>query len=283
MLSAEALTLRGNEDAGGAAPADDQSRLGCGRHPRQQRRNLARWDRQEDPARRHVSRCRDPLPRAPQALQLHHRQDRQGCCLRGRQSPPSHRQAKGVQGNVRELLIQGTFYTMGAWHSSHTSQVTSYLLTALLCSAPFFFACFNGWLKKLVGPLKRKDLLKTEPVILSGDLKSALWVILHACLARIFKRYKVMPRGTAIWSPVADRKAEAIHRLMMIYQGTPILLCLSPLPSSFFLADRPRSLRLPRSFSSQSVTGFSWETTVRETSSAASSSRRDQGDAPASA
>ena len=133
MLSAEALALRGNEDAGGAAPADDQSRLGCGRHPRQQRRNLARRDRQEDPARRHVPGCRDPLQRAPQALQLHHRQDRQGCCLRGRQSSPSHRQAKGVQGNVRELLIQGTMlYTMGAWHSSHTSQVNSYLLTALL-------------------------------------------------------------------------------------------------------------------------------------------------------
>ena len=89
-----------------------------------------------------------------------------------------------------------------------------------------------------MGPLKRKDLLKTEPVILSGDLKSALWVILHACLARIFKRYKVMPRGTAIWSPVADRKAEAIHRLMMIYQGTAILLCLSPfLPCPFWLTD----------------------------------------------
>ena len=89
--------------------------------------------------------------------------------------------------------------------------------------------------KKLVGPLKRKGLLETEPVILSGDLRSGFHVIfsgkpllflfffflftdlshhISALYARIFRR---LPRGTAIWSPVAHKKAEALGEYMMLF------------------------------------------------------------------
>ena len=74
--------------------------------------------------------------------------------------------------------------------------------------------------KSFVGPMKRKGLLYSEPVILSGDLKSALTVVLQALYARIrtwIKKDQTMPRGTAIWSPVAQKKAQALQEYMQIY------------------------------------------------------------------
>ena len=70
--------------------------------------------------------------------------------------------------------------------------------------------------KNLVGPLKRKGLLRSEPVILSGDLKSGLYVLWKALFARVFRNRK-MRRGTAIWYPVAEKKAEALMQYMQMY------------------------------------------------------------------
>jgi hypothetical protein len=77
--------------------------------------------------------------------------------------------------------------------------------------------------KNLVGPMKRKGLLRSEPVILSGDLKSGLYVLWKALYARIFRNRK-MRKGTAIWYPVAEKKAEALMQYMQLYPEVNFVL-----------------------------------------------------------